>query len=282
MFLPVLWRNQCLSASECTAPPSRRCRRCLSIALCFSSPLYAHFSFCFSFLGGLTYRHFGAETHYVELESVEESTRRQDWFASRRKPRQCQNKLDIRAVKFLSPVFYFFLSAFFFPLVEYFFSPPTFFDARVGGVGAFHFESVLAAAFFFCGRVYAHILCFFSPRCRVLFLFFIFFGIHSLCLFDGVWWSIKAAKAFSRCFFFSFSFVNIRVPAHSLAKNAKTKKSNHQSYHRRSSARLSTSALYQFSILFLFFTMTSITSVFFFFFSLQSCFFMFLCNRSSS
>lgn len=207
MFLPVLWRNQCLSASECTAPPSRRCRRCLSIALCFSSPLYAHFSFCFSFLGGLTYRHFGAETRYVELESVEESTRRQDWFASRRKPRQCQNKLDIRAVKFLSPVFYFFLSAFFFPLVEYFFSPPTFFDARVGGVGAFHFESVLAAAFFFFVEGFTLTSYAFFPRAVVsCFYFLFFFGIHSLCLFDGVWWSIKAAKAFSRCFFFFFLF----------------------------------------------------------------------------
>lgn len=214
-------------------------------SLCFSSPLYAHFFLCFPFLGGLTYRHFGAETRYVELESVEESTRRQDWFASRRKPRQCQNKLDIRAVKFLSPVF-FFLSAFFFSPVEYFFSPPTFFDARVGGVGVFHFKSVLAAAFFFLWEgLRSHVMLFFPA---LLCLFFSEY-IPSVCLMqcDG---ALKLRRHFLAAFF--FSFVNIRVPAHFLAKNAKTKKSNHQSYHRRSSARLSTSALYQFSILFCF------------------------------
>lgn len=86
-------------------------------------------------------------------------------------------------MKFLSPVFYFFLSAFFFPLVEYFFSPPTFFDARVGGVGAFHFESVLAAAFFFVEGFTLTSYAFFFPRCCVLFLFFNFFFRNTFPLF---------------------------------------------------------------------------------------------------
>lgn len=78
-------------------------------------------------------------------------------------------------MKFLSPVFYFFLSAFFFPLVEYFFSPPTFFDARVGGVGAFHFESVLAAAFFFLWKgLRSHLMLFFPALSCLVFIFYFF------------------------------------------------------------------------------------------------------------
>lgn len=106
-------------------------------------------------------------------------------------------------MKFLSPVFYFFLSAFFFPLVEYFFSPPTFFDARVGGVGAFHFESVLAAAFFFLWKgLRSHLMLFFF-RAVVSCFYFLFFSeyIPSVCLMecDG---ALKLRRHFLAAFFF--------------------------------------------------------------------------------
>lgn len=108
-------------------------------------------------------------------------------------------------MKFLSPVFYFFLSAFFFPLVEYFFSPPTFFDARVGGVGAFHFESVLAAAFFFFFFVEGFTLTSYAffPRAVVSCFYFLFFSeyIPSVCLMecDG---ALKLRRHFLAAFFF--------------------------------------------------------------------------------
>lgn len=116
----------------------------------------------------------------VELESVDESTLQKDWFASRLKPRQCQNKLDIRAVKFLS-LFFFSFGVFPFPLMDFFFFflPPTLFVAHVGG--AIHFRSVLAAAFFVGEFTLAFcVFLFFCPP--VLSVFFLLEYIPSIRL----------------------------------------------------------------------------------------------------
>lgn len=132
----------------------------------------------------------------VELESVDESTLQKDWFASRLKPRQCQNKLDIRAVKFLS-LFFFSFGVFPFPLMDFFF---------------FFFCHQLCSLHMLVERFTLEVcwlLHFLWESLRSHFAFFCFSALL-FCLFFFCWstfpqfvcvWSIKAAKAFSGCFF---------------------------------------------------------------------------------